>query len=53
MNPSAQFSPLLRFLIAGACLVIIISGLKAAASLMNLVFLALLLAQSTSPFSTG
>ena len=49
MNPSTQFSPLLRFLIAGACLVIIISGLKAAASLLNLVFLALLLAQSTSP----
>jgi predicted PurR-regulated permease PerM len=49
MNPSTQFSPLLRFLIAGACLVIIISGLKAAASLLNLVFLALLLAQSISP----
>ncbi len=49
MNPAPPLSPMLRFLIAGACLVIIIAGLKAASPLVNIVFLALLLAQSISP----
>jgi AI-2 transport protein TqsA len=49
MNSSIPFSPLLRFLMGAACLVVIIAGLKAAASLLNLIFLALLLAQSMSP----
>ncbi len=46
---NSPFSPALRALIGGACLVIILAGLKAAAPIVTLVLLALLLAQSIAP----
>jgi predicted PurR-regulated permease PerM len=45
---SSQLSGLLPVLVAGACLVIIVGGLKIAAPLVNLVLLGLLVAQSLS-----
>jgi len=42
-------SRLLRMLLAGAAFVIIVAGLKAAAPIVNVVLLALLIAQSLSP----
>ena len=42
-------SRLLRLLIAGACVVIIVAGLKAAAPIVDLVLLGLLVAQTLSP----
>ena len=49
MNTESASSAAFRLLIAGASIVIIIAGLKAAASIVNLLLLALLLAQSISP----
>lgn len=49
MTKDKEFSPLLRLLIAGACIVIIIAGIKTSAPLLNPFLLALLLAQSISP----
>ena len=40
---------LLRFLVAGACVVIITAGLKAAAPIVTVILLGLLIAQSLSP----
>lgn len=42
---------LLRVLIGGACAVIILAGMKAAAPVLNIILLALLLAQSVIPFT--
>lgn len=42
-------SPLLRVLLTGACLVILIAGMKAAAPLLNTILLAYLLALTLSP----
>ncbi|MGH9261106.1 MAG: hypothetical protein ACRD08_14630, partial [Acidimicrobiales bacterium] len=44
-----QQSRALRWLLAGACLVIIVAGLKAAAPIVNVVLLGLLIAQTLSP----
>ena len=49
MNAETQFSPTLRFLITGACVVIIIAGVKAAAPILSTFLLALLIAMSISP----
>jgi predicted PurR-regulated permease PerM len=46
MDIENQLTPPLRFLIGGACIVIIVAGMKAAASILNIVLLAFLLAQS-------
>src|SRR5438093_9630795 len=43
-----QLSGLLPVLVAGACFVIVVAGLKAAAPIVNLVLLGLLVAQSLS-----
>lgn len=45
------FTPQLRVLLAGACLVVIISGLRAAAPVLNVFLLALVIAQSLSPLA--
>jgi predicted PurR-regulated permease PerM len=50
MNRKGPHASPLRFLVAGACIVIIIAGLKAAASILTPFLLALLLAQSIRPF---
>ncbi|MDH7499926.1 MAG: AI-2E family transporter [candidate division NC10 bacterium] len=42
-------APPLRFLLAAACIVILIAGMKAAASILNPLLLALLLAQTIRP----
>ena len=44
-----QLSGLLPVLVAGACFVIVVAGLKAAAPIVNLVLLGLLVAQTLSP----
>ncbi|HSW61914.1 MAG TPA: AI-2E family transporter [Dissulfurispiraceae bacterium] len=49
MNKSVAFSPMLSLLVGGACFVIIIAGMKEVASTLNIVLLALLLAQSLAP----
>jgi AI-2 transport protein TqsA len=49
MSSQIQFSPTLRFLITGTCVVIIIAGLKAAAPMLNTFLLSLLIAMSISP----
>ena len=42
-------SPILRLLIGGACTVVIIAGIKAAADIIGFVLLAVLLAVSITP----
>ncbi len=49
MTSDLQVSPLLRGLAAGACVVVIVAGLKAAAPILNVVFMAWLLAYSITP----
>ncbi len=49
MKKSFAFPPALLMLLGGACFVIIIAGLKEVASTLNIVLLALLLAQSLAP----
>lgn len=49
MNMAAADSLLLRILIGGACLVIIIAGMRAMADVLNIVFLAWLLAYAIQP----
>ncbi len=49
MSDSTAFPAGLRLLLAGACLVIIIAGLHAAAPVISALLLALLLAQTLSP----
>lgn len=49
MNKSDQVSALLPILAATACAIIIVAGMKVAASLLNNIFLAWLLAYSISP----
>jgi predicted PurR-regulated permease PerM len=49
MNNILQESPLLRILVGGACIVIIIAAMKAAAPLLNLVFISWLLAYCIAP----
>lgn len=49
MRKDTELSPLFRILIAGACIVIIIAGIKASAPFLNPFLLALLLTQSISP----
>ena len=46
MDIENRLTPPLRFLIGGACIVIIVAGMKAAASILNVVLLAFLLARS-------
>lgn len=48
MAPNERETRVLRLLLAGACFVIIVAGLKAAAPIVNLVLLGLLVAQSLS-----
>ena len=48
MAPNERETRLLRLLLMGACFVIIVAGLKAAAPIVNLVLLGLLVAQSLS-----
>lgn len=50
INSADRITALLPVLIATACVVIIIAGMKAAAPLLNNIFLAWLLAYSISPF---
>jgi len=50
MNRKGPHASPLRFLVAAACIVVIIAGLKAAASILTPFLLALLLAQSIRPF---
>ena len=52
MNVTDRLSGLQRLLVAGACFVIIVGGLKAAAPIVNLVLLGLLVAQSLSNVPT-
>jgi hypothetical protein len=40
MSSDLQVSPLFRGLAAGACVVVIVAGLKAAAPILNIVFMA-------------
>ena len=49
---NSYLSPLLGYLIGGACVVLIVAGLKLAASIVNLVLLSLLLAFSISPIQS-
>jgi AI-2 transport protein TqsA len=49
MTSDLQISPLLRGLVAGACVVVIVAGLKTAAPILNVVFMAWLLAYSITP----
>jgi predicted PurR-regulated permease PerM len=49
MAAEMLFPPLLRLLLTGACLVILIAGMKAAAPLLNTILLAYLLALTLSP----
>lgn len=49
MSSDLQVSPLLRILVGGACVVVIVAGLKAAAPILNIVFMAWLLAYSITP----
>jgi AI-2 transport protein TqsA len=49
MNGGNRISPLLRLLIGGGCVVLITAGMKAAAPILNVVFIALLLTQSLTP----
>ncbi len=51
MNSGNNISPLLRVLIGAACIVLITAGMKAAASILNLVFIALLITQSVTPLT--
>jgi predicted PurR-regulated permease PerM len=50
MNMKGPHASPLRFLVAAACIVVIIAGLKAAASILTPFLKALLLAQSIRPF---
>lgn len=50
MTNGMPISPLLRILIGGACAVIVLAGMKAAAPVLNIILLAFLLAQSVIPF---
>ena len=50
MKEGTILTPSLRFLIGGACIVIIGAGMKAAAPVLNLILLSYLLAQSVIPF---
>lgn len=49
MNIGTHISPLLRPFIGGACIVLITAGMKAAAPILNVVFIALLPTQSLTP----
>lgn len=49
MNRDDRISPLLTMLMGCACVVVIVAGMKAAAPLLNNVFLAWILADSMSP----
>jgi len=49
MNRSDQISSLLPILVATACMIVIVAGMKAAAPLLNNIFLAWLLAYTISP----
>jgi predicted PurR-regulated permease PerM len=49
MNNETRLSPVLQLLLAGACIVIIAAGMRATANLLNLFFIAWLLALSISP----
>ena len=51
MNSGNKISPLLRLLFAGACIVLITAGMKAAAPILNVVFIALLLTQGLTPLT--
>ena len=51
MYSGNKISPLLRCLIGGACIVLITAGMKAAAPILNLVFIALLITQSVTPLT--
>jgi len=50
MTSDQGISPLLRALATGACVVVIVAGLKAAAPILNVIFMAWLLAYSITPF---
>jgi AI-2 transport protein TqsA len=50
VHDKTTLTPALRFLIAGACIVVIAAGMKAAAPILNILLLAFLLAQSVIPF---
>ena len=50
MTSDQGISPLLRALATGACVVVIVAGLKAAAPILNVIFMAWLLAHSITPF---
>jgi predicted PurR-regulated permease PerM len=49
MNRHVELSPTLTLLLGGACFVIIIAGVKEAASTLNIILLAILLTQSIGP----
>jgi len=49
MNSSKADNRLLRILVSGACLVVIVTGMRAMAPILNIVFLAWLLAIAISP----
>ena len=49
MNSDPHVSSLLRALVAGACVVVIVAGLKAAAPILNIIFIAWLLAYTLTP----
>jgi len=53
MNSDPHVSSLLRALVAGACVVVIVAGLKAAAPILNIIFIAWLLAYTLTPLRTG
>jgi len=50
MNMEGPHASPLRLLVAAACIVVVIAGIKAAASILSPLLLALLLAQSIRPF---
>jgi AI-2 transport protein TqsA len=50
MTASQRFSPLARALIGGACFVIVLAGMRAAADLVNAFLLAMVITVSVSPF---
>lgn len=49
MPKESRLTPVLGYLVGGACLVIIVAGLKLAAPIVNMVLISLLLAFSISP----
>lgn len=49
MNRSIALSPALSLLVGGACFVIIMAGIREAASTLNIILLAILLTQSIGP----